>query len=248
MSGSALSPWASVRDPSGHAFDVATQLDCPVPNDLFSHYEKLLQCLRKRINLMFLKVHLKTSKFQLAVGPSIDGVTIKPDWKNHQSKMGKEGRTPVDLLLGMTAANLLDILSQQEVQEGFDADYREVLLRSFAVSNYRYNLQEIMLAITAEYTDWSRSLHRPISIRDSTGQGLHDANIVSPITDIAKQLCTTSRSSYLYVLEEEVSDSGNESLLLNELVYVFGGPLGALVDITLSKSFISMWSNFIKLG
>ncbi|XP_068214032.1 neuroligin-3-like [Palaemon carinicauda] len=35
MSGSALSPWASVRDPSGHAFDVATQLDCPVPNDLF---------------------------------------------------------------------------------------------------------------------------------------------------------------------------------------------------------------------
>ncbi|XP_068205391.1 neuroligin-1-like [Palaemon carinicauda] len=48
MSGSALSPWASVRDPSGHAFDVATQLDCPVPNDLFRHYENLLQCLRKR--------------------------------------------------------------------------------------------------------------------------------------------------------------------------------------------------------
>ncbi|XP_068205396.1 neuroligin-4, X-linked-like [Palaemon carinicauda] len=170
-----------------------------------------------------------------------------------------EGRTPVDLLLGMTAANLLDILSQQEVQEGFDADYREDLLRSYVVSNYRYNLQEIILAITAKYTDWSRSLHRPISIRDSTGQGLHDANIVSPMADLAKQLYTTSRSSYLYVLEEEVSDSGNESLLLNELVYVFGGPLGALgplassynftkMDITLSKSFISMWSNFIKLG
>ncbi|XP_068205392.1 neuroligin-4, X-linked-like [Palaemon carinicauda] len=183
---------------------------------------------------MFLKVHLKTSRFQVAVGPSIDGVTIKPDWKNHQSKMGKEGRTPVDLLLGMTAANLLDILSQQEVQEGFDANYREDLLRSYVISNYRYNLQEIMLAITAEYTDWSRSLHRPIRIRDSTGQGLHDANIVSPM-------------------------SGKESLLLNELVYVFGGPLGALgplassynfnkMDITLSKSFISMWSNFIKLG
>ncbi|XP_068205387.1 neuroligin-4, X-linked-like [Palaemon carinicauda] len=172
---------------------------------------------------------------------------------------GKEGRTPVDLLLGMTAANLLDILSQQEVQEGFDADYREDLLRSYVISNYRYNLQEIMLAITAEYTDWSRSLHRPISIRDSTGQGLHDANIVSPMADLAKQLYTNSRSSYLYVLEEEVSDSGNESLLLNELAYVFGGPLGALgplassynftkMDITLSKSFISMWSNFIKLG
>ncbi|XP_068205523.1 neuroligin-1-like [Palaemon carinicauda] len=159
----------------------------------------------------------------------------------------------------MTTANLLDILSQQEVQEEFDADYREDLLRSYVVSNYRYNLQEIILAITAEYTDWSRSLHRPINIRDSTGQGLHDANIVSPMADLAKQLYTTSRSSYLYVLEEEVSDSGNESLLLNELVYVFGGPLGALgplassynftkMDITLSKSFISMWSNFIKLG
>ncbi|XP_068205423.1 neuroligin-3-like [Palaemon carinicauda] len=255
MSGSALSPWASVRDPSGHAFDVATQLDCPVPNDLFGHYENLLQCLRKRPLHDILKGDLQHSKFQVAVGPSIDGVTIKPDWKNHQSKMGKEGRTPVDLLLGMTAANLLDILSQQEVQEGFDADYREDLLRSFVINNYRYHMQEIMLAITAEYTDWSRSLHRPISIRDSTGQGLHDANIVSPMADLAKQLYTTSRSSYLYVLEE-VSD---ESLLLKELVYVFGGPLGALgplassynftkMDVTRSKSFISMWSNFIKLG
>ncbi|XP_068214022.1 neuroligin-3-like [Palaemon carinicauda] len=208
---------------------------------------------------MFLKVELKTSKFQVAVGPSIDGVTIKPDWKNHMSKMGKEGRTPVDLLIGMTATNLFDILSQQEVQGGFDADYREDLLRSFVVNNYRYNLQEIMLAITAEYTDWSRSLHQPISIRDSTGQGLHDANIVSSMADLAKQLYTTSRSSYFYVLGEEGSDSGNESLLLNELAYVFGGPMGALgplassynftkMDVTLSKSFISMWSNFIKFG
>ncbi|XP_068213935.1 neuroligin-4, Y-linked-like [Palaemon carinicauda] len=211
------------------------------------------------MNLNNLLVQLKTSKFQVDVGPSIDGVTIKPDWKNHMRKMGKEGRTPVDLLLGMTAANPLDILSQQEVQEGFDANYREDLLRSFVVNNYRYYLQEIMLAITAEYTDWSRSLHQPISIRDSTGQGLHDANIVSPMADLAKQLYTTSRSSYLYVLEEEVSKSGNESIFLNELVYVFGGPLGALgpltssynftkMDVTLSKSFISMWSNFIKLG
>ncbi|XP_068213907.1 neuroligin-2-like [Palaemon carinicauda] len=259
MSGSTLSPWASVRDPSGHAFDVATQLDCPVPNDLFRHYENLLQCLRKRPLHDILQVQLKTSKFEVAVGPSIDGVTIKPDWKNLQSKMGKEGRTPVDLLLGMTAANLLDILSQQEVQEGFDADYREDLLRSFVVNNYRYHLQEIKLAITAEYTDWSRSFHQPISIRDSTGQGLHDANIVSPMSDLAKQLYTTSRSSYLYVLGEEGSDSGKESLLLKELAYVFGGPLGALgplassynftkVDVTLSKSFILMWSNFIKLG
>ncbi|XP_068213998.1 neuroligin-1-like [Palaemon carinicauda] len=259
MSGSALSPWALVRDPSGHAFDVATQLDCPVPNDLFRHYENLLQGLRKRPLHDILQVQLKTSKFQVAVGPSIDGVTIKPDWKNHQSKMGKEGRTPVDLLLGMTTANPLDILSQQEVQEGFNADYREDLLKSFVVNNYRYHQQEIMLAITAEYTDWSRSLHPPISIRDSTSQGLHDANIVSPMTDLAKQLYTTSRSSYLYVLEKEGSDSGKESLLLKELAYVFGGLLGALgplassykftkMDVTLSKSFISMWSNFIKLG
>ncbi|XP_068213926.1 neuroligin-3-like [Palaemon carinicauda] len=259
MSGSALSPWASVRDPSGHAFDVATQLDCPVPNDLFRHYENLLQCLRKRPLHDILKVQLKTSKIQVAVGPSIDGVTIKPDWKNHMRKMGKEGRTPVDLLLGMTAANLLDILSEQEVQEGFDADYREDLLRSFVVNKYRYHLQEIMLAITAEYTDWSRSLHQPMSIRDSTGQGLHDANIVSPMADLAKQLYTTFRSFYLHVLEEEGSDSGKENILLNELAYVFGGPMGALgplassynftkMDVTLSKSFISIWSNFIKFG
>ncbi|XP_068214004.1 neuroligin-1-like [Palaemon carinicauda] len=48
MSGSALSPWALVLDPSGHALDVAIQLDCPVPNDHFRHYKNVLQCLRKR--------------------------------------------------------------------------------------------------------------------------------------------------------------------------------------------------------
>ncbi|XP_068214048.1 neuroligin-4, X-linked-like [Palaemon carinicauda] len=105
---------------------------------------RLLLKARNNVKIMFLKVELKTSKFQVAVGPSIDGVTIKPDWKNHQSKMGKEGRTPVDLLIGMTATNLLDILSQQEVQGGFDADYREDLLRSFVGNNYRYHLQEII--------------------------------------------------------------------------------------------------------
>ncbi|XP_066989678.1 neuroligin-4, X-linked-like [Macrobrachium rosenbergii] len=250
MSGSALSPWASVHEPVRYALEVATQLNCPVPKDLFRQYENLLQCLRERPVEKILQVQLDTnSKFQLAIGPSIDGVTIKPDWKNHQSKMGKEGRTPVDLLLGMTAANVLDILSEQEIQEGFDTDHREQMLRSFVVNNYRYHLQEIMLAITAEYTDWSKSVQQPISVRDLTGQAIHDANVVSPMTSLAKQLHTDSRTSYFYVLEQRAEDQvlilnflyflkhGNETILMNELVYIFGGPLGALGPLASSYNF-----------
>ncbi|XP_064079174.1 neuroligin-4, X-linked-like isoform X1 [Macrobrachium nipponense] len=263
MSGSALSPWASVREPVHYAIETATQLGCAVPNDLYHNYEKLLHCLRDKSVDQILKVDLKVPEYAAAVGPSVDGVTIKPDWMHQHSKMGKEGRTPVDLLLGMTTANILELFNEDEVQHGFSMDYRERLLRTFVRNNYRFHLQEIMLAITAEYTDWSRAEQHPYNIRDLTAEALHDANIVSPVSMLASQLYTTSRTTYLYVLdhisETHHSEQKNLASTVNELTYVFGGPLGAFgiavsstnftkMDTILSETIISLWTNFMKFG
>ncbi|XP_071547656.1 neuroligin-4, Y-linked-like [Panulirus ornatus] len=122
--------------------------------------------------------------------------------------------------------------------------------------------KEIVLAITAEYTDWARPVQHPVNIRDLTAEALHDASFVSPVAVTANQLSTPARSSYLYVLDyrpDEPDPVTGPDTPLNELVYVFGAPLGSLgplsaglnftnTEVALSESVITMWTNFIKTG
>ncbi|XP_071550937.1 neuroligin-4, X-linked-like [Panulirus ornatus] len=262
MSGSALSPWAAVQEPVYYAVQAARQLRCQVPDDLYRHYEALLHCLRDRTVEQILQVDLETPQFLSSIGPSVDGVTIRPDWKQQHTKMGEEGRTPVDFLLGVTATDILEVFSDVEIQHGFEADHRDRLLRTFVTNNYRYHLQEIVLAITAEYTDWARPVQHPVHIRDLTAEALHDASFVSPVTVAANQLYTTGRTAFLYVLDyrpDEPDPETGPDVSLNELLYVFGAPLGSSgplapplnftkTEVALSEAIITMWTNFIKTG
>ncbi|XP_069159252.1 LOW QUALITY PROTEIN: neuroligin-4, X-linked [Procambarus clarkii] len=262
MSGSALSSWAAVQEPVYYAVQAARQLGCQVPDDLYRHYEALLHCLRDRTVDQILQVELETPQFLSSIGPSVDGVTIRPDWKEQHTKMGEEGRTPVDLLLGVAATDILEVFSDAEIQHGFEADHRDRLLRTFVTNNYRYHLQEIVLAITAEYTDWARPVQHPVHIRDLTAEALHDAAFVFPVTVAANQLYTPARTAFLYVLDyrpDEPDPETGPDMLLNELLYVFGNPLGSIApvsqalnftktDVALSEAIITMWTNFIKSG
>ncbi|KAI5717710.1 hypothetical protein M8J77_009943 [Diaphorina citri] len=72
MSGSALSPWALVRDPARYARQVAKHAACP--RDL-SHTE-LLKCLREKPLELLLSTPVVAPEFTTAFGPSIDGVII----------------------------------------------------------------------------------------------------------------------------------------------------------------------------
>ncbi|XP_064079059.1 neuroligin-4, X-linked-like [Macrobrachium nipponense] len=262
MSGSALSPWAVVQEPVYYAVQAARQLACEVPEDLYRHYESLLHCLRDRTIDQILQVELETPQFLSAIGPSVDGVTIRSEWKHQHMKMGQEGRTPVDLLLGFTATDVLALFSDTEIHNGFESDHRDRLLRTFVTNNYKYHLQEIVLAITAEYTDWARPVQHPVNIRDLTADALHDAILVSPMTVAANQLYTPTRQTYLYVLDyrpEEPDPERGPTVPMNELVYVFGASLGATgplaigmsyskSEVSLAESVVTMWTNFIKTG
>ena len=55
--------------------------------------------------------------------------------------LGKEGRTPVDLLLGVSEVDVLELFTDREVKEGFEGDHQERLLRTFVKNNYEYHLQ-----------------------------------------------------------------------------------------------------------
>ena len=58
----------------------------------------------------------------------------------------------------------------------------------------------MMLAITAQYTDWSLSSPHPLSRLRQTSEALHDATIVAPLIATATYLSGNERTTFLYVL------------------------------------------------
>ncbi|CAL4137178.1 unnamed protein product, partial [Meganyctiphanes norvegica] len=89
MSGSALSAWATVQQPVYYAVQAARQLKCDVPEDLYHHWQNMINCLRDRTVSEIIAVDLEMPAFLSAIGPSVDGVTIRQDWRQHLKKMGK---------------------------------------------------------------------------------------------------------------------------------------------------------------
>lgn len=72
MSGSALSPWALIQEPSRYAAQVAIHANCS-PELPHPH---LLKCLRERPLEMLQSTPVYAPEFAFAFGPSVDGVVI----------------------------------------------------------------------------------------------------------------------------------------------------------------------------
>lgn len=72
MSGSALSPWALVQEPSRYAAQVAVHSNCS-PELPHSH---LLKCLREKPLEVLMNTPVIAPEFVFAFGPSVDGVVI----------------------------------------------------------------------------------------------------------------------------------------------------------------------------
>lgn len=66
--------------------------------------------------------------------------------------------------------------------------------------------QELVLAITAEYTEWSRPSQVATVVRDSTASALHDASVVAPVTAAAVNLASKQRAIFFYVLDNKPRD------------------------------------------
>lgn len=90
MSGSALSPWALVQEPSRYAAQVAIHANCS-PELPHPH---LLKCLREKPLELLMSTPVIAPDFAFAFGPSVDGVVIDtgepPGNKEITAKFKKE--------------------------------------------------------------------------------------------------------------------------------------------------------------
>lgn len=72
MSGSSLSPWALVKEPSMYAKQVAQSVNCSFQ---LPHLQ-LLKCLRDRPLHTLIQAKIQVPEFNTAFGPNVDGVVI----------------------------------------------------------------------------------------------------------------------------------------------------------------------------
>ncbi|XP_066143773.1 neuroligin-4, Y-linked [Euwallacea fornicatus] len=98
MSGSALSPWALVQEPSRYAALVAIHANC---SPELSH-PHLLKCLRDKPLETLMTTPVMVPEFSFAFGPSVDGVVIDtgeppggeaPHYTDYDSGAGTTGKT-----------------------------------------------------------------------------------------------------------------------------------------------------------
>ncbi|XP_017774770.1 PREDICTED: neuroligin-1-like [Nicrophorus vespilloides] len=254
MSGSALSPWALVQEPSRYAAQVAIHANCS-PELPHIH---LLKCLREKQLDVLMSTPIIAPEFAFAFGPSVDGVVIdtgEPSGDNphfgdfdsnrpikaepqnainilnnvllRKSVVSKLSR--YDLMLGVVKAEAYFAFNGEDVQYGIEADRRSKILRTFVRNTYSYHLSEILATIVNEYTDWERPVQHPINIRDETLEALSDAQYVAPVVHTADLHSAEHRNSFLYVFDYQTKfgDYPQRQGCIHgeELPYVFGAPL-----------------------
>ncbi|XP_060517417.1 neuroligin-4, Y-linked [Cylas formicarius] len=231
MSGSALSPWALVQEPSRYAAQVAIHANCS-PELPHPH---LLKCLREKPVELLLSTPVIAPEFSFAFGPSVDGVVIdtgeppggENSHYNDYDSVSVNSKPPkvepqnainilnnvllrksvvaklsrYDLMLGVVKAEAYFAFNGEDVQYGIEADRRSKILRTFVRNTYSYHLSEILATIVNEYTDWERPVQHPINIRDETLEALSDAQYVAPVVHTADLHSAEHRNSYLYVFD-----------------------------------------------
>ncbi|XP_025831626.1 neuroligin-1 [Agrilus planipennis] len=253
MSGSALSPWALVQEPSRYAAQVAIHANCspelPQPH--------LLKCLRERPLDLLMSTPVHPPDFAFAFGPSVDGVVIdtgeppeSPHYTDFESVIPRKEEplnainildnvllkkpalaklSRYDLLLGIVKAEAYFAFNSEDDQYGIEADRRSRILRTFVRNTYSYHLSEILATIVNEYTDWERPVQHPINIRDETLEALSDAQYVAPVIHTADLHSTEHRNSFLYVFDYQTKfgDYPQRQGCIHgeELPYLFGAPL-----------------------
>lgn len=198
LSGSALSSWSLVEDPVYWAVRLARQLGCPVPEDLLSDHENIVDCLREVPLSKLMKADIQSPSHLSSFGPSVDGVVIKHNFRKDMltnsdflsSKQSSESPfNKYDLLFGVVSNEVLSRFSLQDLNSGFNTQRRDKILRTFIRNAYAYHLSEIFYAVVNEYTDWDRSVN-PLAVLEATVAALSDALYNAPLVQTGDILST----------------------------------------------------------
>ncbi|XP_017759226.1 PREDICTED: neuroligin-4, X-linked-like [Eufriesea mexicana] len=266
-SGSALSPWASVHDPNDLRLKVAEQIGCSTEND-----EDIADCLRGVPLRELMAVELPEIRFVPRIGPGLPVDQNNPDPGLDMERVS-DTFIKVPLILGVSTTESNLDFNANDIQQGFEEDYRNRILRTFIRNAYVYHLNEIFSAVRNEYTDWNKSVLHPIIIRDWTMEALSDGHTVAPLMRIAFYHARRGAKTYFYHFSHQTKDSGllqitrmtsrtqgNRlgSVRGEDIPYIFGLPLVAggsffprnysSQDQGVAEAVLTFFTNFAKTG
>ena len=211
MSGSALSPWAVVTDPTKTTLEVAKAFNCSTTTtsegDASSNSRTLLQCLRAVPLYKLMKASSRpSSPFNPIWGPSYDGVVVHSF--KHRMRDYLERMARYNLIFGVASADALIFgLNNKELEYGLELEGRNRILSEFVSNNYKLHQREIFSAIVNEYTDWQSVTHHPVSIRDKTLEALTDAQYVAPVVETGDYHSSLNAKSWFYVFDYQTRNS-----------------------------------------
>ncbi|XP_030571976.1 neuroligin-3 [Drosophila novamexicana] len=98
-----------------------------------------------------------------------------------------------DVLFGVVTGESIWRFSAHDIQNGFEGERRDKIIRTYVRNAYNYHLNEIFYTIVNEYTDWDRTSQHPINTRDTAVAALSDAQFVAPIVRTGDTLAANSQ-------------------------------------------------------
>ncbi|KAF7993013.1 hypothetical protein HCN44_005794 [Aphidius gifuensis] len=261
LSGSALSPWASVHDPNNLRKSVGQQLGCLIDDNNDNDDNDIGDCLRLLPLEILLNVDLPEIKFMPRIGPSLPVDENNPDPGMDMERASDEF-IKVPLMIGVSTAEACFDFSENDIQNGFEEDQRNRILRTYIRNSYYYHLNEIFSAVRNEYTDWEKPILHPINIRESTMEALSDGHTVAPLIRIAYYHARRGADTYFFHFNYQTKDSIYPQRLGSvrgeDIPYVFGLPLTSggqffpfnytRQDQGVAEALITFFTNFAKTG
>lgn len=157
LSGSAYSSWALVEDPVIYALKLAKEVNCTIPDDLIKNHEQIVDCLRDAELDDLYSAYIQSPSFLTTFGPSVDGVVIRTGLSSQdaddipirgQAKRSQDASGRYDLLFGVVTGEALWRFSATDIQNGFEGDRRDKIIRTYVRNAYTYHLSEIFYTVS----------------------------------------------------------------------------------------------------
>ncbi|XP_057662590.1 neuroligin-4, X-linked-like isoform X1 [Diorhabda carinulata] len=264
LSGTALSPWATIRNANSLRTSVGQQTGC-LPMETGSQQREeesdIAGCLRSRPLQALLEVQLEKVRFMPRIAPSLPIESDATD-PAYAMEHASENFITCEVMLGTTTTESYSDFSANDIQYGFEEDQRNRVLRTYIRNAYVYHLNEIFSAVKNEYTDWDKPIQHPINIRDSTMEALSDGHTVSPLVRVAYLHARRGARTYFFHFGYQTKDSDYPqrlgSIRGEDLTYILGLPLvGGLPhfpqnfsrqDVGIAEAMLNFISNFAKSG
>ncbi|CAG9823496.1 unnamed protein product, partial [Phaedon cochleariae] len=260
LSGTALSPWATIHNGDSLRVTVGQQMGC-LPSESPPEDLDIASCLRSRPLQALLDVRLEKVRFMPRIAPSLP---VDPDSADPAYAMEHASDTFIvsEVMLGTTTTESYADFSASDIQYGFEEDQRNRVLRTYVRNAYVYHLNEIFSAVRNEYTDWDKPIQHPINIRDSTMEALSDGHTVSPLIRVAYLHARRGAKTYFFHFGYQTKESEYPQRLGSvrgeDLTYILGLPLVggqpffpqnfSRQDAGVAEAMLNFLANFAKSG